>query len=336
MVLALGLFRVAFSVSFHPDMSSPAVEFTTIVLFLIPVVYAALNFGLAGALVTSLWVTVLCLPRLVAYVDDHNNVGAWAEVMQLAVLNVIAVLVGQRVSAERSARRVAESAEQAHLRAEMLYRNLFDSNRSPILITDGEGRVVEANASAHRVFPRSSPSAPSGSNTTQARPRLVDVIGPDAASRVLTHLVSVHTSHDDGGTSSTTDGRVEPVAIEVDGERTLFRPTATTLEVAGGIHGMQVVFEDVTVETRRHDRMKAFATLVMMGQEEERRHLAQELHDGPVQTLVHLCRQIDAVDSPAATAQDGAAGALGSPGHRRGDGGRAPGDRQGTPSFDPR
>ncbi len=88
------------------------------------------------------------------------------------------------------------------------------------------------------------------------------------------------------------------MAIEVDGERTLFRPTGTTLEVAGGIYGMQVVFEDVTVETRRHDRMEAYATMVMMGQEEERRHLAQELHDGPVQTLVHLCRQIDSVESP--------------------------------------
>ena len=43
--------------------TSPAVEFTTVVLFLIPVVYAALNFGCAGALVTSLWVTVPGGPR---------------------------------------------------------------------------------------------------------------------------------------------------------------------------------------------------------------------------------------------------------------------------------
>ena len=296
--MALALIWVAASVSFHLDLSSPAIEFTTIVLFLIPVVYAALNFGFAGALVTSLWVTVLCLPRLVLYLDDHNNVGAWAEVMQLAVLNVIAVLVGQRVSAERSARRVAESAEQAHLRAEMLYRNLFDSNQSPILITDSEGCVVDANASAQRVFPRSSPGGITGSEAGQERPRLVDVIGPDAASRVLTQLVTVRPVHDQGAPASTSDSRVEPVAIDVDGERTLFRPTGTTLEVSGGIRGMQVVFEDVTVETRRHDRMEAYATMVMMGQEEERRHLAQELHDGPVQALVHLCRQIDSVESP--------------------------------------
>jgi signal transduction histidine kinase len=55
--------------------------------------------------------------------------------------------------------------------------------------------------------------------------------------------------------------------------------------------------EDVTAETRRHDLMEAYAARVVSGQEEERRHLAQELHDGPVQTLIHLCRQIDAVES---------------------------------------
>ena len=71
---------------------------------------------------------------------------------------------------------------------------------------------------------------------------------------------------------------------------------------------MQVVFEDVTAETRRHDLMEAYRRPGVSGQEEERRHIAQELHDGPVQTLIHLCRQID--DDGAQTASPPPNGAV--------------------------
>ncbi len=82
---------------------------------------------------------------------------------------------------------------------------------------------------------------------------------------------------------------------EVDGKLVVFRPTATVLSQPDSEARMQVVFEDVTAETRRRDLMEAYAARVVLGQEEERRHIAQELHDGPVQTLIHLCRQIDEI-----------------------------------------
>ena len=52
--------------------------------------------------------------------------------------------------------------------------------------------------------------------------------------------------------------------------------------------------------------MEAFAARVVSGQEEERRHIAQELHDGPVQTLIHLCRQIDEMSSYGEPTPEGA------------------------------
>ena len=107
-----------------------------------------MNYGFAGALFTAGWVTLLAVPRFIAAVSDRNYVGAWAELAQVVLLDALAILVGQRVTAERDARRLAESAQQAHLRAEALYRDLFDSNQAPILIVDGNGNVIEANASA--------------------------------------------------------------------------------------------------------------------------------------------------------------------------------------------
>jgi len=69
---------------------------------------------------------------------------------------------------------------------------------------------------------------------------------------------------------------------------------------------MQVIFEDVTAETRRHDLMEAYAGQVVLAQEEERRHLAQEIHDGPLQALIHICRQIDLLE------RTGGSGVIGS------------------------
>jgi signal transduction histidine kinase len=301
-ILALYLARVAATVAFHLDTISLALELSTFAIFLVPVIYAALNYGLDGAVITTGWVTLLAVPRFISEVHSRNFVAAWAELVQVVLLDALAVLVGLRVSAERDARRFAESAHEAHLRAEALYRDLFDSNQAPILLVDGNGNVIEANASAQRAF-GGMVRQRSGLETTPERGdpvRLVDMIGPDAAGLVLAQLLTGPQPevHDDEGFTSETE-RVEPVSFEIDGQPTLLRPTATTLGSTDDGARMQIIFEDVTTETRRHDLMEAYAARVVVGQEEERRHIAQELHDGPVQALIHLCRQIDVVEARA-------------------------------------
>jgi signal transduction histidine kinase len=303
-VLALYLIRLAATVAFHLDTTSLVVEFSTLALFIIPVVYAALNYGFRGALFTTGWITVLAIPRFLSSVSAHEYVAAWAELMQIVLLDTLAFLIGQRVSAERDARRMAEASREAHLSAEAMYRDLFDSNQAPILIIDSDGFVVETNASAQRAFGRHTPPAGAPGPV-----RLVDMIGPDAAARVLTQLLSWRLpARHESEESPATPERVEPLPFDIGGERLMFRPTATKLVPNDGNARMQVIFEDVTAETRRHDLMEAYAARVVLGQEEERRHIAQELHDGPLQTLIHLCRQIDAVDptSDAGSTSDGA------------------------------
>jgi PAS domain S-box-containing protein len=295
-VLALYLVRLAATVDFHLAATSVVLELSTFVLFVVPVVYAALTYGFRGALLTSGWVTLLAVPRVIVAVNDRQFDAAWAEVTQVLVLDALALLAGQHVSGERVRHRREEESRAAHLSAEALYRDLFDSNQAPILIVDGDGIVVEANASAQRSFG----AVPATAN------RLVDVIGAGAAAQILTRLISEQVPEDPASDSAATEDRVEPVAFDIDGQVVLFRPSGTMLSRSEGGTRMQVVFEDVTAETRRHDQMEAYASRVVLGQEEERRHLAQELHDGPVQTLIHLCRQLDAVERNATLAPQGA------------------------------
>lgn len=301
-VLALYLIRLAATVAFHLDARSLVLEISTVALFIIPVVFAALNYGLSGALVTTAWITALAVPRFVLSIETHQYTEAWAELMQVALLDVLALVIGQRVSAEREARRLAETSREAHLRAEAMYRDLFDSNQAPILIVDADGFVVETNASAQHAFG-------GGTVSGDSRPvRLVDMIGPEAAARALTQLLTWRLPTSDAARPSAADPeRVEPLPFDVGGELVLFRPTATMLGLGLGDRRMQIIFEDVTAETRRHDLMEAYTARVVLGQEEERRHIAQEIHDGPLQALIHLCRQIDEVEggsSPAATTDE--------------------------------
>lgn len=291
-VLGLALIRLATVVALNLDTTSLVVEFSTLGVFLVPVVYAALHYGLRGAVMTAAWVALLDVPRFVGYTGAHEYVAAWAEVLQVVLLGVLAFLIGQGVSAEREARRMAEAAREAHLSAEALYRELFDSNRAPILFVDGNGYVIEANAAALNAF---GPDRRPGPDQREFRPvRLVDMIGPGAAAEVLTRLLpGLGSVSDDEGADTTGSDTVAPVPFEVDGQVVLYRPAVTALGRSADDRRMQVVFEDVTTETRRHDLIEAYATRVVLGQEEERRHIAQELHDGPVQSLIHLCRQID-------------------------------------------
>lgn len=93
-------------------------------------------------------------------------------------------------------------------------------------------------------------------------------------------------------------GEASPATLEAPGRGgaggPMFRPAARMM-VIGGQPMLQVVLQDVTVDARRRQRAQAYAADVLGAQEDERRRIAQELHDGPLQTLVHICRLIDAV-----------------------------------------
>ncbi len=258
------------------------------------------------------------------------------------ILCAIALVVGRRVASERAARIQADEARREHLAAEARYRGLFTTNSAPILIVDGSGTIVEANPAALSLF---------GGQGEQSGKKLADLLGRDVARRLLElprraahpsddigsndgadHARAGDDRDDNGSTDGETsgsplsaleddasdDGRVRSVVVRVSvaGTPMLYRTDATWLTYAAGQQLVQLVLHDVTIETLRQEWMEAYAARVLNAQEEERRHIAQELHDGPLQALVYLCRRIDEIGSRAA-GEENARPVNGSAGARR-------------------
>lgn len=90
-------------------------NFVAVALFLVPVVYAALNFGITGSLATGAWLTILSIPDFFILDAPANH---WSDAIQILIVDSVAIFVGYRMEQERMARRRAETAGEAHRAAE--------------------------------------------------------------------------------------------------------------------------------------------------------------------------------------------------------------------------
>lgn len=231
-------------------------------LLLIPVIYAALNFGVRGAVGTALWSTALIIPNWFV-APEGMAVHLWIEAGYLLILNVVAVVVGQRVESEQRARLNAEAALQTAKDARSRYYSLFEDQPAPVIVTDAEGVVGEANAAALTHF------------------------GTDIVGRRVEDLLGV-------GTAQLLDGTARCLALPgPSGETAQLVPTAHPLITTAGAAQVQVVLTDVTEQHRREEEERLFAGRLLTVQEEERRRLARELHDDPLQSLTYLSRSLD-------------------------------------------
>jgi signal transduction histidine kinase len=245
--------------------------YVPVCLFVIPVAYAALNFGLAGSLATAGWTVLLSLPLVL--LQAPSRLYLWAEITQFSMVIFVAVFVGDRVEREVLARQQAERIQAA-------LRQLFEASPVPTILLSKAGRILQANASALHMF---------GARGDSRLPAdLTELVGRETALDILARK-----------------GTPFELSVPAGGERVL-RPVAAAWELSEG-PGLQVMFFDVSEEQRRADRADAYAAWVLRGHEEERQRIAKELHDEPVQSLVHLCRQLDllAEQSPAGDHRQG-------------------------------
>jgi signal transduction histidine kinase len=254
-----------------------------VALLLAPVGYAALRYGLAGSLATAMWATLLWLPDLLLP-RDRGHVGN--DVIELGLVIAVAVFVGYHIDAERLARAHEEQARIGQRAAEARYRQLFDINAAPILVASPSGAILDANPAARALV----------QGTVIGRP-VQDVLGVSLAAL------------------GDRPGRIVTISAPEAGSRE-YRVNVARIPARSAEEQplTQLVLEDVTEERAEGYRVHRFAGLLLKVQEEERRRIAQELHDEPLQLLVHLARSLERLET---TPQEPAALAEGIGGARR-------------------
>jgi signal transduction histidine kinase len=226
-----------------------------VALLIIPVGYAALRYGLSGSAATGLWATLLWLPDLLLS-RDQGHVGD--DLINLALVLVVAFAIGHRIETERLAHAQAAQATADRLAVEARYRLLFDANAAPILVLDARGVIRDANLAAR------------------------SLLGHDIAARSSEAIFGA-------------DGALEEQAGRVlclpDGRD--YRVELAALPIGTDSASTQVILDDVTEERAEGLRATRYAALVVQAEEDQRRRLARELHDEPLQLFLHLARRLE-------------------------------------------
>ncbi|MDO8671600.1 MAG: histidine kinase [Dehalococcoidia bacterium] len=251
-----------------------ALFFVPETLFLIPVVFAALNFGVFLAVATAVLCIILTSPIWLLW---HTDVERWGVIVQMGVVLAVAVFVGMRVDREMKARRQAEAARAALEISDERYRGLFETAGEAIFVLDSHGVVQEANAAAAGLFflPRAN----------LAGVHLERLVGAETAALLL-------------GLPRTSTAGDADVALRLgDGRDVWVEPVVTSFGNSDTGNLRQLLLRNVTEQRQRREGIRSYATEMLRAQEEERRRLAQELHDETVQELVQLARQIDMVET---------------------------------------
>lgn len=259
-----------------PLSASFGIHHVPVALYIAPIVYASLKYGIEGGLLTGMWSALLAVPNTVTW---HGPGFGWlGETAYVAVVVGSGILLAVPVERERRERHRAEATSR---RLELLNEVATTLARAPDLqatlnvVLRRLADVMRLEAAAVEI-----PDAPDGTDVL-ARSSGPPAPGASAGSVVIS-LVAERPER----------GRL----VVVPADRTLESDDRELLDAVASEIG--VAIENARLRQAERGRLESYVLQVTRAQEDERKRIARELHDEAAQSLVLLCRGLDGLGEP--------------------------------------
>jgi signal transduction histidine kinase len=290
----------------------PDVALLPVSTYFIPVVYAALNFGVEGAVPTALWCALLTLPNLILW---HSGAERPGVLLQLTLLIAIAFVIARRVDSETAAK---ERAEAANARLERLNRTAAASAQSLDLesvLSQTVQAMLDPRKGQTSWIMLASDDAHGESITSASTAGAPAEVGARELAATRSVMAESLPARDNGARDrSVREDRMAVVPLRVAGgiagavgltssvhalsadDTKLLEAVGNQLGVAvGNIRHFRQTQSMVNELSRAQRALEDYVRLATDAQEDERKRLARELHDDTIQTLVVAKTELDAL-----------------------------------------
>ena len=271
-----------------------------VMLYLLPVLYATVVFGLEGTVLTGVFVMVLMAPH--ALLADREEYEWLGDVGTLVVIMAACLVLAGPVERERAHRTRAEAASRRLAVLHELSRALAPARSTPDLLrrlADQLRARLDLDAAwAASHFPGDAESEIALSEATDGE------IGHAAVRRDAAYAREIQRPHRPGDGWLVVPILADRVLGAVAGQRRSGGLTEEEEDVLLTVaQQAAVILEGLRLEQEHHRRLASYARRVTAAQEEEQRRIARDLHDGVVQDLSGLCRGLDLLRAELDTAQ---------------------------------